>query len=151
MMSQVGFAPAGSMKGVRLIVIAIMAVGAFAVGLLSVPGIASAADPGVNNCSNTTVNVVCLGQINGNLVTLNSGDVGIGNDLTVLTNNLNDAFVEVAHIQDINILSVDLNALVQTAVNTFVTTETTATTKVCSVLVTPPVTTGSSTIAIACS
>jgi hypothetical protein len=152
MMSQVGFAPAGSMKDVRLIVIAIMAVGVFAVGLLSVPGIASAADPGVNNCSNTTVNVVCLGQINGNLATVNIGDVGIGNNLTVLTNNLNNAFVEVAHIQDINILSVDLNTLVQTAVNTFVTTETTAITKVCSVLVTPPVTgTGSSTIAIACS
>jgi hypothetical protein len=152
MMSQVGFAPAGSMKSVRLIVIAIMAMGVFAVGLLSVPGIASAADPGVNNCSNTTVNVVCLGQINGNLVTVNIGDVGIGNNLTVLTNNLNNAAVEVAHIQDINILSVDLTTLVQTAVNTFVTTETTATTKVCSVLVTPPVTpTGSSTIAIVCS
>jgi hypothetical protein len=150
MMNHVRFAPAGSIRDVRLMVTAIMAVGVIAVGLLSLPGIASA-DP-VNNCSNTTVNVVCFGQINGNLVNLSIGDVGIGNNLTVLTNNLNNAFVEVAHIQDINILSVDLNTLVQTAVNTFVTTETTATSKVCSVLVTPPVTTpGSSTITIVCS
>lgn len=152
MMSQVGFAPAVSMKGVRLIVVAIMAVGVFAVGLLSVPGIASAADPGVNNCSNTTVNVACIGEINNNLVTVNIGDVGSNNDLTALTNNLNDAFVEVAHIQDINILSVDLNTLVQTAVNTFVSTLTNVTTKNCVVTVAPPVTpTGSSTIAISCS
>jgi hypothetical protein len=151
MMSQVGFAPAGSIKGVRLMVTAIIAVGVFAVGLLSVPGIASA-DTGVNNCSNTTVNVACVGQINGDVATVNIGDVGSNNNLTALTNNLNDAFVEVAHIQDINILSVDLTTLVQTAVNTFVTTTTTATTKACTVLVTPPVTTpGSSTIAVSCS
>jgi len=136
MMSQVGFGPAGSIKGVRLMVTAIVAMGVFVVGLLSVPGIASAADPGVNNCSNTTVNVVCLGQINGDLVTVNIGDVGIGNNLTALTNNLNDAFVEVAHIEDINILSADLNALVQTAVDTFVATTTTVTTKTCTVAVT---------------
>jgi hypothetical protein len=150
MMSRAGFGPAGSIKGVRSMATAIMAMGIFAVGLLSVPGIASA-DPGVNNCSNTTVNVVCIGQINGDIVTVNIGDVGIGNNLTALTNNLNNAFVEVAHIQDINILSVDLNALVQTAADTFVTTITTVTTKTCTVAVAPPVTpTGSNAITISC-
>ncbi len=146
-MSQVGFAPARSIKGFRLMVTAIMAVGVFAVGLLSVPAIASAD----TNCSNATINVVCLGDINNDLVTITIGDVGIGNNLTALTNNLNNAFVEVAHIQDINILSVDLNTLVQTAVNTFVTTTTNVTTKTCTVAVAPPVTpSGSNTITIAC-
>jgi hypothetical protein len=146
-MSQVGFAPERSIKGFRLMVTAVMAVGVFAVGLLSLPAIASAD----TNCSNATVNVVCLGDINGNLVSVTIGDVGVGNNLTALTNNVNDAFVEVAHIQDINILSVDLNTLVQTAVNTFVSTTTTVTTKTCTVAVAPPVTpTGSNTITIGC-
>jgi hypothetical protein len=93
-----------------------------------------------------------MGDINGGLVTVNIGDVGVGNNLTALTNNLNDAFVEVAHIEDINILSVDLNTLVQTAVNTFVTTTTNVTTKTCTAAVAPPVTpTGSSAITITCS
>jgi hypothetical protein len=148
MMSQVGFAPAVSIRAVRLMLTAIVAVGIFAVGLLSVPEIASAD----TNCSNTTVNVVCMGDINGGLVTVNIGDVGVGNNLTALTNNLNDAFVEVAHIEDINILSVDLNTLVQTAVNTFVSTTSNVTTKACTVAVAPPVTpTGSSAITITCS
>lgn len=149
MMSRAGFAPAGS-KGVRVMVTAMMAVGVFAVGLLSVPGIANA-DPGVNYCSNTTVNAVCVGQINGSLVTVNVGDVGSNNNVAPLTNNLNDAFVEVAHIEDINILSVDLNTLVQTVVNTWITTMTTATTKTCTVVVTPPATaTQASAITISC-
>ena len=88
---------------------------------------------------------------NENIATVTIGDVGIGNDLTALTDNLNDAMVAVANIQDVNILSVDLTTLVQTAVNTFVTTTTTATTKVCTVTVAPPVTpTGSNTIIISC-
>lgn len=149
MMSQIGFAPARSIKGLRLIVTAVMAVGVFAVGLLSVPEIASAD----TNCSNVTVNVVCMGDVNpNNIATVTIGDVGSGNDLSALTNNLNDAMVAVANIQDVNILSVDLNTLVQTAVNTFVTTTTNVTTKTCTVAVAPPVTpTGSNTITITCS
>ncbi len=132
-------------------VTALIAAGVCTVGLLGAPAVANA-DPVVNNCSQVLVNIVCIGQINGDLVTVNIGDVGVGNDLAVLTNNLNDAFVEVAHIEDINILSVDLNTLVQTAVNTFVTTTTTVTTKTCTAVVTPPVTaTQSSAITISCS
>jgi hypothetical protein len=132
-------------------VTALIAAGVCTVGLLGAPAVASA-DPVVTNCSQVLVNIVCCGQINGDLVTVNIGDVGSGNDLAALTNNLNDAFVEVAHIEDINILSVDLNTLVQTAVNTFVTTTTTVTTKTCTAVVTPPVTaTQSSAITISCS
>jgi len=147
-MRQIGFAPASSIKGFRLMVTAVMAVGAFAVGLLTLPEIASAD----TNCSNATVNVVCLGDVNNeNIATVTIGDVGSGNDLSALTDNLNDAMLAVANIQDVNILSVDLTTLVQTAVNTFVSTTTTATTKACTVAVAPPVTpTGSNTIIISC-
>jgi hypothetical protein len=151
MIRHVGFARARSIEGVRRTVTALIAAGLCAVGLLVAPAVASA-DPVVNNCSQMLVNIVCVGQINGDLVTVNVGDVDSGNDLAALTNNLNDVFVEVAHIEDINILSVDLNTLVQTAVNTFVTTTTTVTTKTCTAVVTPPVTaTQSSAITISCS
>jgi hypothetical protein len=45
--------------------------------------------------------VVCIGQIND--APVNVGGVGNGNGLNVLTNNLNDAFVNAANITDINI------------------------------------------------
>lgn len=129
-MSKAGFAPAGSINGVRLIVAALMAVGVLAVGLLG-PALARA-DGSVTNCSAA---VVCVGQVNGIPVTVNIGDVGNAN-LNVLTNSLNDAFVSVANISDVNILSVDLNTAVQTVVNSVVTT----TTKTCSAVVAPPAT-----------
>jgi hypothetical protein len=137
------------MTGIRLMVAALLSMGVIAVGLLG-PALAHA-DGDVNNCSQTTVNVVCVGQINGAPVTVNIGGVGVGNDLNALTNNLNDAFVSVANIQDINVLSADLNTAVQTVVNTVITTTTTTTTKTCTVVVTPPATTTqTSTITIGC-
>jgi hypothetical protein len=149
MMSHIGFARPGSLNSVRLMVTALMAVGAMAVGLLG-PAIASA-DGNVNNCSAVAVNIVCVGQINGAPVTVNIGDVGSGNDLNALTNGLNNAFVSVAHIEDINILSADLTTAVQTVVNSVVTTTTTTTTKTCTAVVTPPATaTQTSTITISC-
>jgi hypothetical protein len=136
------------MNRVRLMVAALVAVGVSAVGLYG-PA-AARADAGVNNCS-AVVNIVCVGQVNGNPVTVNIGNVGSGNDLNVLTNNLNDVFVSVVNIQDVNILSFDLNTAVQTVVNSVVTTATTTTTRTCTAVVTPPATaTQSSTITISC-
>lgn len=148
MMSQMRFAPVGSINGVRQIVTALAAATVLAVGLLG-PATASA-DGDVNYCSGT-VNVVCVGQINGAPVNVTIGDVGSGIDLNLLRDNLNNAFVSVAHIEDINILSADLNAAVQTVVNSAVTTTTNTTTKTCTAVVTPPATaTQSSTITIGC-
>src|SRR4051812_9351931 len=84
--------------------------GVFAVGLLG--HAVSSADTGGNNCSYATVgsilNITCNGQVNDVPVTVNIDNVASGNDLSVLENSLNNAFVSVAHISDINILSVDL-------------------------------------------
>jgi hypothetical protein len=148
-MSHTGFALAGPIKGVRLLAAALMAVGVFAVGLLG-PEVSSA-DTGGNNCSYATVgsilNITCNGQVNDIPVTVNIDNVASGNDLSVLENSLNNAFVSVAHISDINILSVDLNTAVQTIANTVVTT----TTKTCTVIVTPPATpTSSATMTVGC-
>jgi hypothetical protein len=148
-MSHTGFALAGPIKGVRLLAAALMAVGVFAVGLLG-PAVSSA-DTGGNNCSYATVgsilNITCNGQVNDVPVTVNIDNVASGNDLSVLENSLNNAFVSVAHISDINILSVDLNTAVQTIANTVVTT----TTKTCTVIVTPPATpTSSATMTVGC-
>jgi hypothetical protein len=138
-----------STKGFRLMAAGLLAVSALAVSLLG-PARASA-DGNVNNCSYVTVNVVCVGQVNTMPVTVNIGDVASGNDLSALTNNLNDAVVSVAHVEDINILSADLTTAVQTAVNSFVTTITNTTTKTCTAVVTPPATaTQSSTITVGC-
>lgn len=146
-MSQVGFGSAASMKVVRLTIAALMAVCAIAVAMLSGPATASA-DGGVSNCSNISVNVVCVGQVNANPVTVNIGDVNVlsGNALSALTHNLNDVFVSVVNIQDVNILSADLTTLVQSTVNSVITT-----TKTCTAVVSPPAaTTQSSTITISC-
>jgi hypothetical protein len=153
-MSRTSFAPAGPIKGVRSIAVALMAAGALAVGLLG-PAVSSA-DTGGNSCSYVTVgsilNITCNGQVNDVPVTVNIGNVASDNNLNVLSNNLNDAYAAVANISDINILSADLNAAVQTIANTVVTTTTTTTTKTCTVAVTPPATaTQTSTITIACS
>lgn len=148
MMSQIGFAPAGSLNRVRLMVGAVVAVGVLAAGLLG-PANASA-DAGDNNCTLMATTVGCVGQINGGLVNVNIGDVASNNDLGVLEDNLNDAFVSVANISDINILSADLAVAVQTIVNTLVSTTTTV--KNCTALVTPaPVPTGTSVVTITCS
>jgi hypothetical protein len=148
MTSQNGFAPAGSINRARVMVAALMAIGVLAVGLL---GPASAgADPGDNNCSLGGTTIACVGQINGGLVNVNVGDVASNNDLDALENNLNNAFVAVANIENINILSAQLNTAVQTIVTTLVST--TSTVKTCTPLVAPPpVPTGTSTITITCS
>jgi hypothetical protein len=148
MMSHTGIARAGSTKRARLTVATFMAIGASAVGLLG-PANASA-DPGDNNCSFGGTTIACVGQINGGLVNVNVGDVASNNDLDALENNLNDAFVAVANIGNINILSAQLNTAVQTIVTTLVSTTTTV--KTCTPLVVPPpVPTGTSTITITCS
>jgi hypothetical protein len=148
MMSQTGSVPAGSINRVRLVVGALMAIGVFAAGLLG-PATASA-DAGDNNCTLVATTIGCVGQINGGLVNVNVGDVSSNNDLDALENNLNNAFVAVANIQNINILSAQLNTAVQTIVNTLVSTTTTV--KNCTALVTPaPVPTGTSVVTITCS
>ena len=143
---------AGSINRVRLMAAALVAASIVAVGLLGAAN--ASADGNVNNCSSVTVgvvNIVCVGQVNGIPVTVNIGDVASNNDLNVLTNNLNDAFLSVVTIEDINILSADLTTAVQTVVNSVVTTTTTTTTKTCTAVVTPPATaTQSSTITISC-
>jgi hypothetical protein len=150
MMSQARLAPVVSITRVRLMAAALVAVSALAVGLLG-PARASA-DGSVNNCSYVAVNIACVGQVNGALLSVTFGDVASNNDLNVLTNSLNDAILSVANISDINILSVDLNTAVQTIANTVVTTTTTTTTKTCTAVVTPPATaTSSSAITISCS
>jgi hypothetical protein len=131
-----------------------------AAGLLAVcfASTAAAEPTQVNNCTAVT-NVVCVGQINNNPTVVNIGDVTVlsGNQLSVLSNLLNNAFVSVANISDINILSADLLASVQTAVNSWVTTTLNTvntvqtSTKTCTVFVTPPAaTTGMSAITVGC-
>lgn len=158
MMNQVGFAPAQSQNVIRLTITALIAAGAIAVGLLAGPATANA-DSSVGNCT-ALVNVACVGQINGNPVIVNVGNIGSiapisGNNLNILTNNLNNVFVNFINVQDINILAVDLTTAIQTAVNTWVNTITNVTTntitKTCTALVTPaPVPTGTSVVTIAC-
>jgi len=148
MMSHTGIARAGSTNRARLMVAAFMATGVSAVGLL---GPASASAAGDNNCSfEAPTTIGCVGQINGGLVNVDVGDVASNNDLDALENNLNNAFVAVANIENINILSAQLNTAVQTIVTTLVST--TSTVKTCTpVVVPPPVPTGTSIITITCS
>jgi hypothetical protein len=153
-MNQVGFAPAASINLVRMTIAALIAVGVFAVAMLSGPATASA---DTNNCSGS-ISVACVGQVNGNLVNVNVGDVNAvsGNELNTLSNNLNQAYVAVANIGNVNILAVQLTTLVQTAVNNWIPTTVNNTvntiTKTCAPFVVPaPVPTGTSTITITCS
>ena len=151
-MMQVGFAPAVSVNAVRLTIAGLVAVGVFAVGLLSGPS--TAMGDGTTNCSRSVVNVACVGQINGNLVNVNVSDIGVltDNQLNAFTAEIDRVFVSVASIRDINILSAVLNSNVQTVVNNTVTTVTNTTTKVCTPTVIPaPAPTGSTTIIIGCS
>jgi hypothetical protein len=146
-MHQVGFAPAASVKVVRLTLAVLVAVGVFTIGLLSGPATASA-DSDVDNCSNGVVNVVCIGQINGNPVTVNVSDVLSADNLTVMTTGLQNVFLSVVNIEDINIRSADLTAQVQTLVRTVFQ----ATTKTYAAFVTPPAAvTDTSVITITCS
>jgi hypothetical protein len=156
MMHQAGFAPAVSTKIVRLTFAALMAVGAFAVGFLGGPATASA-DTSVNNC-NAVVNVVCVGQISNNPVTVTVGNINpvSNNELNTLTAQLNNVFTNFANISDINAFAVDITTAVQTAVNSWVitTVNNTVTTvsKLCTVNVLPTNPVGGSTpVAISCS
>lgn len=155
-MSQVRLAPVASIRFVRLTIAVVVATGLLAVGFAAT----AAADPTqVNNCSAVVTNVACVGQINNNPTIVNVGNVNLlsGNQLTVLSNQLNNVFVNVANISDINILSADLLASVQTTVNSWVTTTLNTvntvqtSTKTCTVFVTPPAaTTGMSAITVGC-
>jgi hypothetical protein len=57
----------------------------------------------VGNWSQVTVNIACVGEVSGAPVTISIGDVASNNDLNALASALNDAFVSVAHSEDINI------------------------------------------------
>jgi len=92
-MSKMRFAPAGSIQAVRLTIAAVVVAGLLAVGLISGPATASATGPTqVTSCSNG-VQIVCIGTINGNPITVNVGNVSVlsGNDVKVqLEKVLND-------------------------------------------------------------
>jgi len=90
-------------KGGRLMLTGLVVAGLFTVGPIGAS--TAKVDGSVNNCSYVRVNIVCVGEINTMPVTVKIRDVGSGNDLTALSNNLNDAFVSVADISDVNILS----------------------------------------------
>lgn len=101
-MTKVSFAPAAPMNVVRMIVLAVLAAGLFAVGLLSGPATASANPPTVSNCSNVLgvqVQVVCVGSINAP-ITVTIGDISAlnDNDLNVLKVELEKVFVNAANI-----------------------------------------------------
>jgi hypothetical protein len=154
-MNRVGFAPAGQINVVRLSLAGLIAAAALAVGLLSSPA-AALADGTTNSC-NAVVNVVCVGQINGTPVTVNVGNVSVlsGNALSILTQNLNQNYLSLVNVHDINILSADLTTLVTTTVNSWVNTVVNNTvntiTTTCSTVVAPPAaTTGMSAITIGC-
>jgi hypothetical protein len=153
-MSRVGFAPANPINVVRLSITALVAAAVLTVALLTGPTAARA--DGTTTCS-AVVNVACFGQVNGIPVTVNVGDVSVlsGNALNTLTNNLNQNFLSVVNVSDINILSADLTTLVTTTVNTWLNTVVNNTvntiTKTCTPIVTPPAaTTGMSVITITC-
>src|ERR671916_2187825 len=143
---------------VRLTIATGLAAGLIAVGLFVVPATASADGPTeVNNCSNVVVNLVCVGQYDGDLVTVNVGDVNIlnGTQLDAATATLGDVLVSVVNVEDINILAFEINTAVQTWVNTTLNTITTITTKTCapvvSTVVTPPLGDAVPAITINCS
>ena len=154
-MRQVRRASVVSISFVRLVTAAALAAGLLALGFTAT----ASASTQVNNCSAVVVNVACVGQINNNPTTVNVGNVNLlsGNQLNVLTTQLNNVFLNVANISDINILSADLLASVQTTVNSWVTTTLNTvntvqtSTKTCTVFVTPPAaTTGMSAITVGC-
>jgi hypothetical protein len=139
---------------VRLTIATGLAAGLIAVGLFVVPATASADGPTeVNNCSNVVVNLVCVGQYDGDLVTVNVGDVNVlnGTQLDAATATLGDVLVSVVNVEDINILAFEINTAVQTWVNTTLNTITTITTKGCAPVVVPPVGTTGPAITINCS
>ena len=139
---------------VRLTIATGLAAGLIAVGLFVVPATASADGPTeVNNCSNVVVNLVCVGQYDGDLVTVNVGDVNVlnGTQLDAATATLGDVLVSVVNVEDINILAFEINTAVQTWVNTTLNTITTITTKTCAPVVVPPVGTAGPAVTINCS
>ena len=139
---------------VRLTVAAGLTAGLIAVGLLVVSPAASADGPTeVDNCSNVVVNLVCVGQYDGDLVTVNVGDVNVltNPQLEAATATLGDVLVSVVNVEDINILAFEINTAVQTWVNTTLNTITTITTKTCAPVGTPPVGTAGPTVTINCS
>ena len=139
---------------VRLSVAAGVAAGVIAIGLFGVAATASADGPTeVDNCSNVVINLVCVGQYDGDLVTVNVGDVNVlnGAQLEAATATLGDVLVSVVNVEDINILAAEINTAVQTWVNTTLNTITTITTKTCAPVVTPPVGTAGPTVTINCS
>ena len=153
-MSHIRIHSTASIGLLRLTLVAGLAAGLIAVGLLVGPATASADGPTeVDNCSNVVVNLVCVGQYDGHLVTVNVGDVNVltNPQLEAATATLGDVLVSVVNVEDINILAVEIRTAVQTWVNTTLNTITTITTKTCAPVVTPPVGTAGPTVTINCS
>jgi hypothetical protein len=157
-MSHVRVPFSASIGRLRLTIAAGVATGLIAVGLFVVAAPASADGPTqVNNCSNTLVNLVCVGQYDGDLVTVNVGDINVLNvsQVQAATATLGDVLLSVINVQDINVLAFEINTAVQTWVNTTLNTITTITTKTCapvvSSVVTPPLGDAVPAITINCS
>jgi hypothetical protein len=101
-MTKMRFAPAGSIQAVRLTIAAVVVAGLLAVGLISGPATASATgSTHVTSCSNG-VQIVCLGTISGNPITVDVGNINVlsGNDVkaeleNVLNNNANISDIQV--------------------------------------------------------
>jgi hypothetical protein len=70
---------------------AVVALSLFTVVSLNGPATAAASgNTGGSTCSQVVVQVVCIGEINGNTVTVNTGAILSGTDISVLENNLNN-------------------------------------------------------------
>ncbi len=69
----------------------------------------------------TGIVTICIGQINGNVVTVSPNVIVSGNDVSVLENFLNEDAVNVANISDtqtqINVLSADVSNFLNNSLN----------------------------------
>jgi hypothetical protein len=86
------FAPTSAITAVRMaIAAALVAVSLFMVLSLNGPATAAASgNTGGSTCSKVVVQIVCIGEINGNTVTVSTGAILSSNDISVLENNLNN-------------------------------------------------------------
>jgi hypothetical protein len=86
------FAPTSAITAVRMAIAAgLVAISLFMVLSLNGPATAAASgNTGGSTCSQVLVQIVCIGEINGNTVTVNTGAILSGNDISVLENNLNN-------------------------------------------------------------
>lgn len=99
-MSMVRFAPAASLNTVRMTALAVLTAGLFAFGMLSGTGTAGATGPtGVNSCLG--INVVCVGQISGNPITVTVGNIEAlnNNDVKLELENILNHSANILNIQ----------------------------------------------------